>query len=80
MSLLRRQKKTSSAFTFKKMRTHVTMIFAWSDKTVYLYCDHSLFKKLLAYSWTFGYAYVLLLEGCGSPPGSPVHRRSVMVS
>ena len=31
MSLLWRQKKTSSASTSQKMRTHVTMVFAWSD-------------------------------------------------
>ena len=27
-------KKNSSAFTSQKMRTHVTMVFAWSDITV----------------------------------------------
>ena len=40
------KKKTSSAFTSQKMRTHVTMVFAWSDSTVwYLYCAISLFKS-----------------------------------
>ena len=33
------KKKTSCAFTSQKMRTHVTIVFAWSEITVwYLYC------------------------------------------
>ena len=35
-------KKTSFAFTSQKMRTHVTIVFAWCESTVwYLYCDDS---------------------------------------
>ena len=32
-------KKKIAVFTSQKMQTHVTMVFAWSDSTVYLYCD-----------------------------------------
>ena len=47
MSLLWRQKKTSSAFTSQKMRTHVTIVFAWSESTVwYLYCAYTTVKQL----------------------------------